>query len=382
MITNPIAVLAVLVAVEAIILLMKKPLAKLYYYVPALVWMYFVPMVLTTLGVLPSSSVIYDRINAYVLPASLLLIMLSSNVKGISKIGFQSVFAMLVGSAGIILGSLLGYLLFRGYMPSDMWKALASLSASWIGGSANMMGVFQSFQAPSDYLSPIIIVDTVVAYVWLPLLIYLSRYQESFDRRNGVSREVIDFMHQRADEVKEGSGRKMSLWSMIALILLAAVVVPSVTLISRFMPKFEGISSFVWVIIIVTAVGVMLSLTKLKNVGGSSTSGYLLLYLFLISVGAKSSLADIGATPAVFGFGIVTLSVHIALLLIVIKLMKMPMFLFASSSMANIGGTASASVVGGVYNSSLVPISVIQSVIGYVVGTYGGLLVGAICGML
>jgi uncharacterized membrane protein len=382
MITNPIAVLIVLVAIEATILLMKKPLAKLYYYVPALVWMYFVPMVLTTLGVLPSSSVIYDSINAYVLPASLLLIMLSSNVKGISKIGFQSVFAMLVGSAGIILGSLLGYLLFRGYMPSDMWKALASLSASWIGGSANMMGVFQSFQAPSDYLSPIIIVDTVVAYVWLPLLIYLSRYQESFDRRNGVSREVMDFMHQRADEVKEGSARRMSLRSMIALILLAAVVVPSVMLISRFMPKFEGISSFVWVIIIVTAVGVMLSLTKLKNIGGSSTSGYLLLYLFLISVGAKSSLADIGATPAVFGFGIVTLSVHIVLLLLVIKLMKMPMFLFASSSMANIGGTASASVVGGVYNSSLVPISVIQSVMGYVVGTYGGLLVGAICGML
>ena len=382
MITNPIAVLAVLVAVEAIILLMKKPLAKLYYYVPALVWMYFVPMILTTLGVLPSSSVVYDSINAYVLPASLLLIMLSSNVRGISKIGFQSVFATLVGSAGIILGSLLGYLLFRGYMPSDMWKALASLSASWMGGSANMMGVFQSFQAPSDYLSPIIIVDTVVAYVWLPLLIYLSRYQESFDRRNGVSREVMDFMHQRADEVKEDSARKMSLRSMIALILLAVVVIPSVALISRFMPKFEGISSFVWVIIIVTAVGVMLSLTKLKNIGGSSTSGYLLLYLFLISVGAKSNLADIGATPAVFGFGVVALSIHIVMLLLVIKLMKMPMFLFASSSMANIGGTASASVVGGVYNSSLVPISVIQSVIGYVVGTYGGLLVGAICGML
>jgi uncharacterized membrane protein len=382
MITNPIAVLIVLVAVEAIILLMKKPLAKLYYYVPALVWMYFVPMILTTLGVLPSSSVVYDSINAYVLPASLLLIMLSSNVRGISKIGFQSVFATLVGSAGIILGSLLGYLLFRGYMPSDMWKALASLSASWMGGSANMMGVFQSFQAPSDYLSPIIIVDTVVAYVWLPLLIYLSRYQESFDRRNGVSREVMDFMHQRADEVKEDSARKMSLRSMIALILLAVVVIPSVALISRFMPKFEGISSFVWVIIIVTAVGVMLSLTKLKNIGGSSTSGYLLLYLFLISVGAKSNLADIGATPAVFGFGVVALSIHIVMLLLVIKLMKMPMFLFASSSMANIGGTASASVVGGVYNSSLVPISVIQSVIGYVVGTYGGLLVGAICGML
>jgi uncharacterized membrane protein len=169
---------------------------------------------------------------------------------------------------------------------------------------------------------------------------------------------------------------------MIALILLAVVVIPSVALISRFMPKFEGISSFVWVIIIVTAVGVMLSLSRLKNIGGSSTSGYLLLYLFLISVGAKSSLADIGATPAVFGFGVVTLSIHIVLLLLVIKLMKMPMFLFASSSMANIGGTASASVVGGVYNSSLVPISVIQSVIGYVVGTYGGLLVGAICGML
>jgi Predicted integral membrane protein len=107
-----------------------------------------------------------------------------------------------------------------------------------------------------------------------------------------------------------------------------------------------------------------------------------MLYLFLISIGAKSNLADIGATPAVFGFGVVTLVVHILLLLVLAKFLRLPMFLFASASMANIGGTVSASVVARVYNSSLIPIAVIISVLGYVMGIYGGLLVGLICGAL
>ncbi len=382
MITEPFAVFAVLICIEALILLLKKPLAKLYYYIPPLVWMYFVPMLLTTMGVLPGASIVYDYLNSYALPAALLLIMLSSSIKGITKIGPQSILAMLVGSLGIILGSILGYVIFKPYLPSDMWGALASLSASWMGGSANMMGVFESFNAPPEHLSPVIIVDTVIAYVWLALLIYLAKYQRSIDSRNGVSSEIMSFLYGRAENVKEERGKPITIKSLIALALLAAVFVYLTTMISRYMPTFEGISSFVWIIVIITAIGVALSFTRARELGGGSTIGYLLLYLFLVSVGAKSNLADIGATPAVFGWGMVTLSVHIILLLLLIKLMKLPMFLFASASMANMGGTASASVVAGVYNGSLIPIAVIISVLGYVIGTYGGLLVGIVCSAL
>jgi uncharacterized membrane protein len=382
MITDPFAVFAVLICIEALILLLKKPLARLYYYIPPLVWMYFVPMILTTMGVLPGTSIVYDYLNSYALPAALLLIMLSSSIKGITRIGPQSILAMLVGSLGIILGSILGYVIFKQYLPSDMWGALASLSASWMGGSANMMAVFESFNAPPEYLSPVIIVDTVIAYVWLALLIYLAKYQRSIDSRNGVSSELMSFLYGRAENVKEERGKQITIKSLIALAFIAVIFVYLTTKISKYMPTFEGISSFVWVIVIITAIGIALSFTRARELGGGSTAGYLLLYLFLVSVGAKSNLADIGATPAVFGWGMVTLAVHIVLLLLLIKLMKLPMFLFASASMANIGGTASASVVAGVYNGSLIPIAVIISVFGYVIGTYGGLLVGIVCSAL
>jgi len=382
MITDPFALLAVLIGIEALILLLKKPLAKLYYYIPPLVWMYFVPMLFTTLGVLPSSSIVYDHINSYILPAALLLIMVSSSIKGITKIGPHAVLAMLVGSLGIILGSILGYVVFRQYLPPEMWRALASLSASWMGGSANMMGVFESFNTPPEFLSPVIIVDTVVAYVYLALLIYLAKYQKSFDSKNRVSDELMSFLYGRAERVKDEGKNPVSAKSLSALALLAALFVYLTTMISRYMPTFEGISSFVWVIVIITAIGVALSFTKARELGGGSTSGYLLLYLFLVSVGAKSNLSDIGATPAVFGWGMVTLSVHILLLLLLVRALKLPMVLFSSASMANIGGTASASVVTGVYNGALIPIAVIISVLGYVIGTYGGLLVGVVCSAL
>ncbi len=382
MITDPKAILFVLVVIEVIILSLEKPLEKIYRYIPAMVWMYFVPMIMTTAGVLPISSSVYDYLNLYVLPAALLLIMLSSSIKGISRMGFQSLIAMLTGSSGIILGSILGYVIFKPYLPSDMCGALAALSASWMGGSANMMGVFESFGAKPELLSPIIIVDTIVAYLWLPLLIYLSRYQERFDRWNNVSDEIMDYMQDIAERIRDDKKHPMTIRSVLLMICIVIPLVYISTLTSKFLPLFEGISSFIWVIIIVTFMGTLLSLTRAHKIGGSSKAGYLLLYLFLISVGAKSSLTDIYATPAVFGFGMVTISVHIILLLAVIRVMKMPMFLFASASMANMGGTASASVVAGAYNRSLVPIAIIISVLGYVVGTYGGLLVGVICSML
>jgi uncharacterized membrane protein len=382
MISNSAAVFAVLVGIEILILLLKKPLKKLYDYIPPLVWMYFIPMFFTTAGILPSSSVVYEFINSYLLPASLFLIMLSSSIRGISKIGFQSVLAMLVGTLGMIMGSILGYIIFKSYLPPEGWKALAALSASWIGGSANMMGVFESFRAPPELLSPIIIVDTVVAYIWLPLLIFLSRFQKSFDSRVGVNDEVMEYMGEKAKSIKIGENAKPTLKSLMILVPITFSAVCIVSLLSKYLPSFEGISSFVWVIVLITALGVLLSLTKAQDILGSSSSGYLLLYLFLISIGAKSSLVDLGATPAVFGFGFVALSVHVVLLLLLIKVLKMPMFLFASASMANIGGTASASVVASVYNKSLIPIAIIISVLGYVTGMYGGLIVGGICSML
>ena len=60
------------------------------------------------------------------------------------------------------------------------------------------------------------------------------------------------------------------------------------------------------------------------------------------------------------------------------KLLKLDLFSIAVASLANIGGVASAPLLAAAYDKSLVGVGVLMAVMGYIIGTFGGLLVGNI----
>jgi len=68
------------------------------------------------------------------------------------------------------------------------------------------------------------------------------------------------------------------------------------------------------------------------------------------------------------------MAVHVALLILVAKLIRAPYFLLAVGSKANIGGAASAPVVAAAFHPSLAPVGVLLAVLGYALGTYGAWL--------
>src|SRR5690606_12888090 len=110
-------------------------------YFPAVIWIYFVPMLSTTLGITPSTNEFYGWASRYLLPFSLFLLMVTVDLPAILRLGKPALVMMLAGTAGIVLGGPLAYLLFRGLLPEEAWMGLASLSGSWIGGTANMVAV-------------------------------------------------------------------------------------------------------------------------------------------------------------------------------------------------------------------------------------------------
>ena len=72
--------------------------------------------------------------------------------------------------------------------------------------------------------------------------------------------------------------------------------------------------------------------------------------------------------------GLVWMTIHAALLILVAKLIKAPYFFLAVGSQANVGGAASAPVVAAAFHPSLATVGVLLAVFGYVVGTYGAIL--------
>ena len=80
--------------------------------------------------------------------------------------------------------------------------------------------------------------------------------------------------------------------------------------------------------------------------------------------------------PGLFIVGIVWITIHATLMILVAKLIKAPFFFLAVGSQANIGGAASAPIIASAFHPSLAPVGVLLAVLGYAVGTYGAWLCG------
>src|SRR5258706_215296 len=205
MIQNPVLLAAVLLGlVFSLLHLEKAPgLKRIFRYLPSAFWCYFIPMLLSTFGLLPDHSPIYDFLTTYVLSACLLLLLLDINLPAILRLGPTALTAMTVGALGIALGAVAAYAVFARCLPDETWKGVGALSASWIGGSANMLAVKEGLHAPDNVFAPMVIVDTVITYSWMGFLVALAPWQEVWDRWVGADRRTLEDVVQRLNENKK-----------------------------------------------------------------------------------------------------------------------------------------------------------------------------------
>ena len=151
LISTDLGVLAVLLAVLASLFWFNSTKAgnKFFSIVPMLVFCYFVPTTLTTLGLLPDDSPVYAWIKTYLLPASLVLLILALDLPGIVRLGPKAVIMLLAGTAGVVIGGPIAFFIMGAVLPEsaalpdDTWQGLTALSGSWIGGGANFVALGQ-----------------------------------------------------------------------------------------------------------------------------------------------------------------------------------------------------------------------------------------------
>ena len=139
-------------------------------------------------------------------------------------------------------------------------------------------------------------------------------------------------------------------------------------------------SSFFWLVIISTSIGVILSFTRVRELEGSGASrvGSLFIYILVLTIGLKMDISSIFSNPGLFLIGFIWLGFHVIVLLITAKLIRAPFFFVAVGSQANVGGAASAPVVASAFHPSLAAVGVLLAVFGYAVGTYAAWLCGLI----
>jgi uncharacterized membrane protein len=399
LITDPMGVFAICAGVCALIFWSAAQGwgQRIFRIVPSVVLVYYIPTLLSFAGILPTRSVTYDWMRDILLPACLFILMVTTDVRAILRIGPRAIAMMLVGSLGVIIGGPLVLSIFRSSLPPDSWKALAALSGSWIGGSGNFAAIKEAVRAPDALIGPIIVVDTAVGYTWTGILLFLVKYQERFDRWNGVGPQLFADLDRRMRESRDAKTRPMTLADVTGTIAVGFVGAVGAGALARLIDRAVGpflsvhspslapiFSEFTWMVILITSLGILLSLTPLQRIerGGASKIGYAALYLFLTSIGAKANPAGLAAAPLLLLVGTLWILVHITVLFVGARLLRAPLFLVAVGSQANIGGIATAPVVASAYYEGLAPVGVLMAVLGYLVGNYAGLLCAYLLSLL
>jgi uncharacterized membrane protein len=379
LLNDPMAVFAYLAAVLGVVFWLSglPRLKKFFEITPPVIYAYFLPTISTTIGVTPASSPLYDWMGRYLLPVALFLLMITVDLKAITKLGGMALVMMVTGTIGIVIGAPIALLVFGPWLPDDAWMGFAALSGSWIGGTANMLAMAESVGTSDAMMGPIIVVDTVVGYGWMGVLLFLSAFQTRWDTRINAHTEAIEQANARLVEFATRR-RPSELRHTVMLIGLGfAGAVLAIAAGERLPALGEPtiISHTTWAVLAVVTFGLLLSFTPIRRLEevGASRLGYAALYLLLTSIGARANLGAVVAAPLFLAAGVLWIAIHVALLFLVARLIRAPLFFVATGSMANVGGAASAPVVAGVYHPAMAPVGLLMAVSGYVLGIYGAL---------
>ncbi len=387
MISNPLLIIIVLITIEILVLRLSRHTRTRRFFdlLPAVFWIYFLPMLAATFGLISAESPVYGIITTWLLPASLVLLLLPVDIKAILRLGPAALAMFFIGAAGIIVGTVISFTLFKPLIGNDFWSGFGALSASWTGGSVNLIAVKEALSVRDAVFAPMVIVDTVVPYVWMGIMMAMVGLQPAFDRWNRADRVILEHLGKSAGEHPATSGGQRTPSGIALTLIVSFAGSGAAYLIARQLPQIRDIANnYTWTIIIVSLIGIMLSFSPARNLerSGATRTGYDLLYFVLTAIGAKASVACIGSALVLIAAGMLIVAIHAAVLLVGARLMRAPMFLVAAASQANIGGVASAPLVAEVYQPGLASVGLLLAILGNIVGTWLGIACAQLCRLI
>ena len=199
-----VGVMAVITMIPVFFLwLERKTKWKVFDYLPAIIWIFLTPILLSNLRVIPIESPIYETFKSFAVPLFIVLMLLDINIRQSMKVAWRGAGVLVLGSLGIVFGAAISFFFFREGLPPETWRGYGALAGSWIGGTGNMAAVAESLQTPSEMVGMVVIVDNFVYLVYFPIILMSKRWFGWFNKWSRVSQAEIDHATAAVAEVEK-----------------------------------------------------------------------------------------------------------------------------------------------------------------------------------
>ena len=352
-------------------------------------------------------SPLYFVASRYLLPAGLILLCISIDIKGLIGLGSKSLIMFFSSTVGIMVGGPIALLVAGSLAPSllsngggELWRGLSTIAGSWIGGGGNQAAMKEIYEVDSILFQSMVLVDVIVANIWMGVLLYGAGISRKIDKWLQADASSVDYLKEKVEAYAASIARMPTLKDTFSILAIAFggtafahigadILAPifdgwNASTISADYPSGKLVSwglstlmsGFFWLIVIATTLGFAFSFTKVKTLEGVGASRFasVFIYLLVATIGIQMNIKEIFNHLDLFAIGIIWMLVHVSVLLFMARLIKAPFFFVAVGSQANVGGAASAPIVASAFSPSLAPVGAIMAVLGYALGTYGAVV--------
>lgn len=381
--------IAVLVFIAALLInlpqILKGRVAKsIFRFAPPIVLIYLGLMVLCTLKLwdLDATAETYGALKNPLLYAMLFIMLLRCDMKKIIKLGPKMLIGFFSAAISIGVGFILAYAIMHNALGDGAWKSLGALCGSWMGGGGNMLAIQAALDVDEASMAYALVMDSVCAAFYVMFLLWVIGFADVFNKWTKANTEVIDSVGMALEKEAKANTKTLT-WQNIAILLGAGLLVSALSQkagvwMNGYLPFFDKST---WTVLVVTVLGIGFALTPFGKLKGTEEISNVLLYTVIALIASRADLGSMGNAHLWLLTGLIILVFHIVVMIILAKLFRLDIFTCAVASLANIGGTATAPVLAGTYNSALVPVGIIMALLGYVIGTGGGLIVSYVMSM-
>lgn len=333
---------------------------------------------LSNVGIIPVESPVYDQVWDIVVPLAIPMLLFTCDLKQIWKESGRLLMIFLISSVGTILGALVGYA-FLGKMIPVLNHIAGMMVGSYIGGGVNFVAVSSSLDIPKELISAATVADNLLMVFYflillmIPSMAFFKKYFKSA------------YSTEELEDSKEYQSKTVVTLQDIAFVFAIAVVIVTVSFSLSKGIATLGQNSVIQFIsnkyLILTTLTVAVSTlfsSFFKKIHGANEIGTFLIYLFFVVIGIPASIEEIIAkSPLLLVFCAIMVFVNMFVTFLGAKVFGFTIEEAILASNANIGGptTAAAMAVSKGWHRFVAP-TMLVGTLGYILGTYIGILVG------
>ncbi|MDR6224133.1 DUF819 family protein [Desmospora profundinema] len=378
-VTDPFGVGAVITVLIAVSFWLDRQI-RLFSFLGTAILVITGAAILVNLQVIPASigqaegelNPLYVFAGDYGIPLAIVLLLLSTDLSSLRRLGKPAGIAFTLGALGTMIGAVVAIAVTAGSIGEEAWKVGGQFTASYIGGGVNYAAVGNALDTSESMFAAGAAADNIMTNLWIVMTallpVVLRRFYPSIRNHSG----------SKASPMKTGLARRS--FSIHGLVTLVAVTFTIVAIAEWLTPRVNQtvgweIPSVLWYTTLALAVG---WLTPVNRLTGGEELGNFILHFFFATMGAGTilhTLAEKG--PVVFLFLTILVAVHALVLFGAGRWFKVEVEVLATASQACVGGPSTAVALASSKGwHSLVTPAVLLGVLGYTFGNYIGVLMG------